>query len=165
MPEETTFRSDRERAEALVREYLRCCLTVLGDDPMLSSRAWFEAGKSLAVVLVTTASPGEAVVLSACACEVVSLLVQLAEPTSAEAIRDALEQGERTTVWGLRTVKRALRHLMDLGLVGNRRKKPRGYFMTGKQMTLFRRKVGTDPGTVLPSTSDNTGGREGTEAA
>jgi hypothetical protein len=165
---EVAAQNDQERADALVREYLRSCLTVLGDDPLLTSRVWCEAGKSLAVVLLTLPPPEEgSVILSDCERDVVTLLVALPEPASAEKIRDTLED-EHIGIWSLRTVKRALKRLMgeDIKLVANSKKRPRGYYLIGKRMTLFRKPaVGTESDTVPANTSGNTKRREDTEAA
>jgi hypothetical protein len=138
-----SLRGDPEQAESLVREYLRCCLTIMGDDPVLRSTVLYESGKALAVVLVPVPAPGKGeTVLSQCEQDIISLLMKLSDPMPAEKIRDEMEL-KRIGTWGLRTVKRALARLKDeLELIGNVRRKrkfrPRGYYLLAKQMELFR---------------------------
>jgi Fe2+ or Zn2+ uptake regulation protein len=69
-----------------------------------------------------------------------ALLSQAREPLSAARVRRDLER-HGVGIYGIATVKRALIKLLQLGLVGNSRKSPRGYYLIGPG-PLFRRHAG-----------------------
>jgi hypothetical protein len=131
---------DAERVASLLSAHAQACLLALQRDgaaprPAASVKA---AGGWVVLALAAPSSPGDAAPqLSDCDVDCLALLAQCQEPMSAARLRRELER-RGLAVWSVVTVKRSLARLRRLGVVGNSRRRPRGYWLAA-DLPLFRR--------------------------
>jgi hypothetical protein len=128
-----------DKVRSLVGGYAKECLGDLtqADQPPRPEAAVEAGGGWSVLVLAYPTLPGDGIPgLTDCDRDCLALLAQAQEPLSAARVRCTLEK-RGVGIHAEITVKRSLARLKRRGLVGNRRRAPRGYYLP-EHLPLFR---------------------------
>jgi hypothetical protein len=136
MPEQP---SGVDRVRSLVLGHARALaddLTAAGAAPRPEAAVEAGGGWTILVAALPTPAGEDVPELTNCDRDCLLLLTGAQEPLSAARVCRQLDK-RGLAVWSLITVKRSLAKLKRLGLLGNRRRAPRGYYLPDN-LPLFR---------------------------
>ena len=128
-----------EKARPVVCKHANACLAELqssGEAPCPEAAIRAAGGWTVFVLAFATPSGDETPGLTECDRDCLALLAQVREPLSGVRARKELEK-RGLGIYGLVTVKRSLVKLKRMHLVGNSKRRPRGYFLP-ENLPLFR---------------------------
>src|SRR5262245_47235378 len=132
MPDQQGQPSGVDKIRSLVEGYADACLCDLrdaADAPRQQVTVQGAGGWTVFLAVFPTPRAADTLALTECERHCLALLARKRFPVPAARLRTELERFGADTTFGIATVKRALARLKAAGLVGNRKRGLRGYFL------------------------------------